>query len=269
LWEGIVRECLDLPKYPPHWLDRAAVMRLTISSPWHLNALGAFNRSKLYSEQIKPFNFMLAAQLADLGRPPGVAPSNPIRLVTPFETNPQKWSRLQWTDLYSGRSYRVTTDWPGGGGSVAGVSSLDLVAAAYPFHQEPKRIDRDGQPCVKQTDGLLRRRIVHGAGSICIGKEAHRLDDRSLITHPDELLNTYRDPRRDPWTGNVLPRLRAMAAKPGGMTGLANTVGMSERRLRDVLKGRSRPRENARRVLLAEACKVMTRGNPMDFKYSK
>jgi len=32
LWERIVRERLGLPNDPPHWFDRPAVARLTISS---------------------------------------------------------------------------------------------------------------------------------------------------------------------------------------------------------------------------------------------
>jgi hypothetical protein len=63
-------------------------MRFTISSPWHLNAFRSYNRGKPYAEQIEPFNFMVAAPLADLGRPAGFAPSDPFRPVAPFETNP-------------------------------------------------------------------------------------------------------------------------------------------------------------------------------------
>jgi hypothetical protein len=47
----------------------------------------------------------------------------------------------------------------------------------------------------------------------------------------------------------VLPRLRAIAGEPGGLVRLANVVGMSERRLRDVLKARSTPRPGVAQVL--------------------
>ena len=67
-----------------------------------------------------------------------------------------------------------------------------------------------------------------------------------MVADLDDLLNTYRDPRRDPWTAGLLPRLQAIAAERGGLARLAETVGMSERRLRDVLNGLSRPRAAAR-----------------------
>jgi hypothetical protein len=119
-----------------------------------------------------------------------------FRLVAPFETDGRTWERMRWTDLYSGRSYSVTTDWPGGGEGIAGVNSLETVAEAYPFHPEPKRAGLDGRPCTKQAEGLLRRRTVQGAGTVCIGKEAHRLEDRSLAASLDELVNIFADPRR-------------------------------------------------------------------------
>src|SRR3954452_7251686 len=43
LWEGIVRERLGLTRDLPDWLDRPAVARLTISSPWHLAAFRRLN----------------------------------------------------------------------------------------------------------------------------------------------------------------------------------------------------------------------------------
>jgi len=192
---------------------------------------------------------MLAVQLADLGRPSGITARDPYRLIGPLETHPRKWARMRWTDLYSGRSFRVTTSWPGGGDGVAGISSIDAVAEANPFHPEAKRLGPDGAPCRKQSEGRLQRRMVRGAGTICIGKEAHRLEDRGLVADLDELLNTYSDLRRDPWTTQVLPRLRVIAAEQGGLVGLADTVQMSERRLRDVLNGRSRPRQRVKAAL--------------------
>ncbi|CAA9576209.1 MAG: hypothetical protein AVDCRST_MAG59-4083, partial [uncultured Thermomicrobiales bacterium] len=139
LWAGIVRERLGLDADPLPWAERPAVTRLTVSSPWHLAAFAAANRGKPYADQGKPFNFMLSAPLAHQGRPTGVGSGDPFRLVAPFETDPRRWAWTTWTDLYSGRAYRVTADWPGGGDGVGGVQSLAAVAEAYPFHPEPKR----------------------------------------------------------------------------------------------------------------------------------
>lgn len=95
------------------------------------------------------------------------------------------------------------------------------------------------------------RRPVHATGLVCIGKEAHRLEERDLVAALDELQSVYRDPRREPWTTAVLPRLRALAAQPQGRTAMMGASGLQPRALRDVLTGRSRPRHAARIVLAA------------------
>ncbi|MDP9365600.1 MAG: DNA polymerase, partial [Chloroflexota bacterium] len=249
LWAGIVRDALGLPTEAPPWADRPAVARLTVSSPWHLEAFGKANARKPYADRVKPFNFMLSAPPVHQGRPLGVPPRAPFRLVEPYETDPRRWAGRRWTDLYSGRTYRVTTAWPGGGAGVAGVQSLGGVAAAYPFHPEPKRLGPDGKPCHKQTAGLLRRRPVRAAGLLCIGKEAHRLEERPIVADPDALLNVYADPTRGPWDADALPRLRALAAEPGGVTQMTEACGLKPRALRDVLAGRSTPRAAVRTTL--------------------
>ncbi len=56
-----------------------------------------------------------------------------------------------------------------------------------------------------------------GGGTICVGKEAHRLEERDIVTDLDDLVSIYADPRREPWAVETLPRLRALAAEPGGV----------------------------------------------------
>ncbi|MDP9366000.1 MAG: hypothetical protein M3Q10_17570 [Chloroflexota bacterium] len=72
-----------------------------------------------------------------------------------------------------------------------------------------------------------------------------------MITEPDELTNVYADPRRAPWAEDALPRLRALAAEPGGLARLVGASGLKGRALRDVLAGRSTPRADARAALAA------------------
>lgn len=140
---------------------------------------------------------------------------------------------------------------PGGGKGIAGVKSLGAVASTYPYHPEPKRCGPDGEPCGKRTEGMLSQRPVHAAGLVCIGKEAHRLEERDLVANLDELQNVYADPRREPWTTRVLPRLRALAREPEGRRAIREASGLQARALRDVLTGRSRPRQAARVALAA------------------
>jgi hypothetical protein len=136
------------------------------------------------------------------------------------------------------------------GARVVGISSIDAVADTYPFHPEPKRLGPDGVPCHTQSEGRLQRRTVCGAGTICIGKESHRLEDCGLVFDLDELINTYPDCRRDPWTIEVLPRLPAIAIEPGGRALLMEESRLSKRAMRELSAERSRPRDQAKRVLL-------------------
>jgi hypothetical protein len=85
------------------------------------------------------------------------------------------------------------------------------------------------------------------AGEIkLIGKESNRLEDRftGLLTvdELDERLTVYRD--NDGWRRITLPRLQAM-----GSTKVAAAVGISERRARDVLKGRAMPHARHRAAM--------------------
>jgi hypothetical protein len=77
------------------------------------------------------------------------------------------------------------------------------------------------------------------AGEIkLIGKESNRLEDRftGLLTvdELDERLVVYHD--NDGWRRNTLPKLNEI-----GAAGVGQAIGMSERRVRDILKGRATP----------------------------
>lgn len=250
LWEGMVRERLGLPVTAPPWHDRAAVMRHNISTPSLLKAFDAVNRGKPYADQVKPFNFMLAVPLEDGGRPRGIDADARFTLITSYESNPVRWLHRNWYNAYNGESFRITTRFPGGGAGVAGVKSLGSVAMAYPFHPESKRTGADGQPCEKRTEGVLNRRPVRAAGMVSIGKEAHKLEERDLVSGLDELQSVFLDPRRDPWHVVVLPRLRLLASTLDGRQRIAELTHLSSRALRDIITGRSLPRRAVRIALV-------------------
>lgn len=250
LWESIVRERLGLPYEPPPWHNRPAAMRHTVSSPWHLEAFNLVNRGKPYAVRVKPFNFMLAVPLEDQGRPDGIVSSDPFTLIASYESNPKRWTLRNWYNAYSGNRYRITTTMPGGGPGIAGVKSLGSVAIAYPYYPESKRCGPDGEPCRKRTEGVLGRRPVYAAGLVCIGKEAHRLEERDLVAGLDELQSVFTDPRREPWTTHVLPRLREMATEPEGRDTLRRASNPQSSALHEMLTGRSRPRETVRMALV-------------------
>jgi hypothetical protein len=190
----------------------------------------------------------LVASVLLTGRVPVIQQA--VRLVTAYESNPKRWTLRNWFDIHGGGKHRITTNSLDTSNAIS-VRDLGTVASTYPYHPEPKRCGPDGQPCTKQTEGVLSRRPVHAAGLVCIGKEAHRLEERDLITDPDEIQSVFADPRREPWTTAVLPRLRVLAAQPEGRTAMMNASGLQSRALRDVLAGRSRPRQTARIALAA------------------
>jgi len=86
--------------------------------------------------------------------------------------------------------------------------------------------------------GMLQRRPVIAGEIKLIGKESNRLEDRftGLLTidELDERLTVYHD--EDGWRRFTLPKLKAIGSRK-----VAEAVGMSERRARDVLKGRAMP----------------------------
>lgn len=249
LWEGIVRERLGLATAPPPWHDRPAVMRHNVSSPSILKAFMYVNDGKPYADRIKPFNFMLAVPIEAAGRPHGIDAADRFSLITSYESNPKRWTLRNWYNAYTGESFQITTRIPGGGHRIAGVKSLGSVAAAYPFHPEAKRNGPDGRPCGKRTEGVLHRRPVRAAGLFCIGKEAHKLEDRDLVSGLNELQSIFNDPRREPWRVDILPRLRRLAYTAVGRRQLTESTQLSSRAIRDIIAGRSTPRKSARVAL--------------------
>ncbi len=106
---------------------------------------------------------------------------------------------------------------------------------------------------------------VRVVDTVCIGKEAHRLEERGLVADLDELLSTYADPRQEPWTADVLPGLRALAAEPGGPARLAQRAGLSVRTVQRALAGDARSRQAARAALtgFADASPPESRACPV------
>jgi hypothetical protein len=236
MWSVIVHEALGLPAERPSWFERPTMIRTSVTSPAVLRAFGRLNEGKPYDDQVKPFNFMLSA--AGVTPPAGIAPSQRFRLVAPWEPDSSRWSRLSWVDLHhpDRGPYRITT--VAGRSGQPKVDNYGDVAEKYAAHPEAKALGPDGKPCGRGTVGLLQRRLVIAGEIKLIGKESNRLEDRftGLLTidELDERLTVYHD--NDGWRRLTLPKLQTMGSKK-----VAETVGVSERRARDVLKGRAVP----------------------------
>ncbi len=66
-------------------------------------------RRKALAEQIKPFNFLLVADVDPFGYPP-IAPQR-FRLIAAYSSNPDEWEQLEWRN-YTTRTDPATTSLP-------------------------------------------------------------------------------------------------------------------------------------------------------------
>jgi hypothetical protein len=253
LWTYLISEALGRPIALPSWLDRPAVSRLTVSSPWLLRPFAPMQKGKPYPEQIKPMNFILSAHVAAFGHPDDIDPSR-FHLVAPHTTDPRQWTKIRWTDVYSGRRYSITTTGEPSKTRARGKSYREVLET-YPAHPEPKSTAPDGGPCGRDTVGLLDRRPVHVLWLEYIGKESNRLEDvaHGMVHNLDEVLETYVDPKADPWTAVILPVLKTIP-----LAELARGTGLSERTVRALRNGRARPSPAARDALVRIAVEHAT-----------
>jgi hypothetical protein len=213
VWDGLVRRGLGLSTMPPPFEHLPAVSRTSVSSPWVMKSFAAVNKGKSYAKQIKPFNFLLSAHVRPLGHPIDADPER-FHLIAPFELNPKKWLTLPWIDAYSGRRYRVTTS-ETRGPNVVGLATYGDVLREYEYHEEVKCAGPDGEPCTKQTIGLLGRRHVRIAAMRFIGKESNLLEEVEADEVHDiaEAYTEYPDAQREreAWYRDAWPKLRVLS----------------------------------------------------------
>ncbi|MGA8474035.1 MAG: hypothetical protein WB681_03115 [Candidatus Cybelea sp.] len=252
-WLGIVRRSLNLPTTPLPFAKRVALGRTTVSSPEVMKPLKALNARKPYAQQIKPFNFILSCHVKPLGHPIEAKPDR-FHLIAPYETDPRKWERLPWVEQYSEKQYRISTSaLPTR--TIAHVKSYGDVLYDYQFHPEAKCADASGEPCDKQTVGLLQRRHVKIEWPPrFIGKESNKLEEVEEGSVPDAggVYTEYPDPRRErgAWD-QVVAKLRAMTKSE--LRELEKRSGISMSTLKAWRRGRQPHPKNRKRFVLSLA----------------
>jgi hypothetical protein len=251
LWEGLISEAHDLECAWPDWLDRPALGRITVSSPELLKPFDQLNTGKPYTEQIKPFNFLLSAHVASFGHPVGGDPAH-FHLIAPYESDPRKWHKLKWVDRYSGKPYRISISDEEAlyGGNVVRIKTYHDVLTEYRIHPEAKSLGPDGKVCGRQTVGLLQRRPVMRGTLTYVGKESNRLEEveAGLVHDPEEVYTEYVDLCEDAWRTKVLPILKQMPRRL-----LAERTGLSERQIRAIRNGHAMPHPHHRAILIHAA----------------
>lgn len=171
--------------------------------------------------------------------------NTPIKRQFPFLSSKNQ-SRFNGPRDSQSNKYASTTGHHGKRHS-ARVKTYGEILCEYEFHPESKCADSSGNPCGKQTIGLLQRRLVRIDLVKYIGKESNSLEDvESGLVHTAQTVYTeYSDPRRDEWQAKTLRALKKVPLKI-----LVKKSGMSRRALMDARAGRSRPhRKNRERLV--------------------
>lgn len=247
VWLNIVRRVLNLPTETIGFEDLPAVGRITVSSPVIAKPFENLNKGKKYSDQIKPFNFLLTCHVKQFGHPVGADPEH-FHLISPYELDPRKWLSKKWIDEYSGHEYRISTLGHTGNRYTARVKTYGELLDEYEFHPESKCADSRGNICEPQTVGLLQRRHVKIDQIRYIGKESNILEDvESGLAHSErDVYTEYVDPRRDEWTTKIQPAL-----KKARLSFLIKECRghLSRRAIIDLRAGRSRPHRKNQELL--------------------
>jgi hypothetical protein len=245
-WEHHLAQQFTNEQQPAlNWLDHPALGKIAITSPATWQQLFRFNDSKPYRDQIKPFGFLLHAPGADIQDATG----DGGRLVAPYTNHPDRWLELDWVDLNRrDQTIKITTDPTRAGRAL--IDTYEAIADTYFTHREAKAADPSGARAGRASHGLLHRRHVYAESVTIIGKEANDLGDRVTGLAPDPdggpPVTIYRAGPAGALDAADLDRLRRI-----GSTRLAALTGLSERRLRDILRGRASPRAATRRRLAA------------------
>jgi hypothetical protein len=167
LWQHILDAELGDPPDDPEWFQRPAVTQRSISTPHILELLDP-------DHELRPYGFCNHVILhPDEAR---VAARQRFDLVAPYERAPRRWSAMDWLDVETGRTWSVTTHAFAGADTIR-VKSIREVVLLYRRKREAKSVGPGGEPCTRETIGLLRRRPVRDLTLRHIGKEARQLED--------------------------------------------------------------------------------------------
>ena len=91
-----------------------------------------------------------------------------------------------------------------------GSKRMETLSLSANFHPEAKSADAFGNPCDRQTTGLLQRRHIKIDQIKCIGKESNSLEnvDEGMVHSEQNVYTEYADPKRSDWITKIQPALK-------------------------------------------------------------
>jgi hypothetical protein len=248
VWAALIRQALGKRLSLPHWVDRPALTRVTVSTTGIWHTFDRCNAGRDYATAVKPMNFGLSPIVARFGHPDGADPEH-FHLLGMYEHNPARWLEMPWFDKYSGREFRIGVgrETPG---NYAQVRSYRDVILEYRVHPEPKSLDASGAPCGIASTGLLQRRPVHLGSLVYVGKESHLREQvqQGLIHARHEVQPTYPAPQLAAW--DLIYRA---ATKRIALERLVAVTGLGSRAIRYLWTGERRPSPEVEAALTREA----------------
>ena len=228
---------------------RVALGQITVSAPKYSSRSERFNTGKPYAQQIKPFNFILSSHVAPFGHPIDADPER-FHLIAPYESDPRKWEKLPWIDEYTEERYRISARLQALRDRSRASRAMATCCEEYEFHEEAKCADASGEPCGRQSVGLLGRRYIRIEKLHFIGKESNKLEEveEQSISDAADVYTEYPDPRRDGWETKILPFLRRAPAQV-----IIDATGISRRTVQRIRNEQTKPTAEHRRLLEAFA----------------
>jgi hypothetical protein len=199
-----------------------AVMRVRVTTP---NVMQALRRRDPGSA--KPYNFALSPILAQ-------APAQ-CTLIAPFSKNPKDWLTQPYTEIHTGESVRLGTEYRG---TNLQPQTLTSILWRHYLHGEDKSLAPDGSASDAWTRGLLQRRPIAAEPTFqYIGKEVERRaqegEDSSLLENAGPILYGRRPARRTrPADTSLIER-----AKRFGLRQLVRASGRSQHSVERFLDG--------------------------------
>ena len=139
--------------------DLPAIMRIRVTTP---NVMAALRKRD--PGAAKPYNFAQSPILVD-------APPN-FTLFAPSSKHPEEWLERDYTEIHSGRTFKLYSNYRG---KQIEPQTLSSLIWRHFLHPEAKSLGPDGKPCDFRTSGLLQRRPIKAMLPFrFIGKEVER-----------------------------------------------------------------------------------------------